>query len=86
MRVEFTENGWRDFTYWIATDKKMIKKVVKLVEAVTRDPYEGVGRPEQLKHEMSGCWSRRIDQEHRLVYKIDEDNDVCSIITCRKHY
>lgn len=86
MRVQFTENGWRDFTYWIATDKRMTKEIVKLIEAITRDPYEGGGRPEQLKRELSVCWSRRIDQEHRLVYAIDEESQVCSIITCRKHY
>lgn len=86
MKVEFTENGWKDFTYWITTDKKVVKKIIKLIEAIKRDPYTGIGKPEQLKHELSGCWSRRIDQEHRLVYSIDEEVSVCSVITCRKHY
>jgi len=86
MNITFTEHGWDDFSYWIFQDKKLVVKIMKLIKDIRCHPYEGIGKPEALKHELSGSWSRRINQEHRLVYKIDEEADVCYIMQCRSHY
>jgi toxin YoeB len=84
MRLLFVEESWEDYLYWQKTDKKMLKRINSLIKDVCRSPYEGIGKPEALKHKYRGCWSRRIDQEHRLVYKVQEDS-VC-IIKWRFHY
>ncbi len=73
MKLIFAENAWQDYLYWQKTDKKQLKRINTLIKAITRDPFAGIGKPEPLKHALSGYWSRRIDDEHRLVYKIQED-------------
>jgi toxin YoeB len=74
--------------WWIEQDRKKALKIVKLIKAIQREPFTGIGHPEELKHELSGCWSRQIDQEHRLVYEVleDEEEDKIRILACRYHY
>lgn len=84
MKVAFTEQGWADYVSWLETDRKILKRINRLVEDVKRDPFEGIGKPEPLKHMLSGTWSRRITDEHRLVY-LPGDNEVI-IIQARYHY
>lgn len=84
MRLVFDPNALEDLRYWIETDRRKALKIIDLVEAVLKAPFEGLGKPEPLKFELAGCWSRRIDQEHRLVYKVERDNLV--ILACRYHY
>ncbi|MFD1254382.1 Toxin YoeB [Devosia equisanguinis] len=73
MKVAFMSKGWEDYLYWQATDKQVIKKLNSLIKDCQRSPFEGIGQPEALKHEFSGWWSRRITDEHRLVYRLVED-------------
>ena len=68
--LEFDPNGFDDLTWWVENDRKKALKIMKLIREIQRTPFEGSGKPEPLKHELSGCWSRRIDQEHRLVYEV----------------
>ena len=84
MNISFVKDGWEDYLYWQTEDKKILKKINNLIKEITRNPFEGAGKPEALKHDLSGFWSRRITDEHRLVYKI-YDNEVL-IINCRFHY
>ena len=84
MRLIFTETGWSDYTYWQTTDRQTLKRVNRLLDEIARDPYEGIGKPEQLKHALAGAWSRRIDEEHRIVYLVD-GNDII-IFQARLHY
>lgn len=84
MKILFTEEAWADYTYWQNHDKKILKKINKLIQEISREPFEGIGKPEPLKFQLSGFWSRRIDIEHRLVYRIRNDN--LEIISCRYHY
>lgn len=84
MNIIFSKAAWDEYLYWQQTDKKTLKKINNLIEAITRAPYEGAGSPEQLKYENSGYWSRRIDLKNRLVYI--EKNDCCEIIQCKEHY
>ncbi len=84
MNIVFTENGWDEFIYWQETDKKVLRKIQELIKAISRDPYQGIGKPEALKHEYAGCWSRRITDEHRFVYRIDRGQLV--IYQLRFHY
>ncbi|MCB1784226.1 MAG: Txe/YoeB family addiction module toxin [Alphaproteobacteria bacterium] len=84
MKICFTPQSWEEYLYWQKTDKNILKKINALVKDIQRSPYEGAGKPEGLKHNLSGMWSRRIDREHRLVYEIRE-NDLI-IIQCRFHY
>ena len=74
----------RDLEFWIKTDRRVALRVMEFVEAVMRDPFQGVGRPEPLKHELAGCWSRRITPEHRLVYKVSESR--IDFLQARYHY
>lgn len=83
-QITFTADGWEDYLYWQAHDKQLIKKINALIKDCQRDPYAGIGKPEQLRHELSGVWSRRINDEHRLVYKITEDT--IQVVSCRFHY
>jgi toxin YoeB len=85
MNVLFTEAAWADYLYWQAEDKKTLKKINDLIKEIKRSPYEGLGKPEPLRHQLQGYWSRRIDIEHRLVYKV-EDRRTLVIIACRYHY
>lgn len=84
MKVVFTENGWKDYTYWQTEDKKTLKRINKLIEDIKRNGNTGIGKPEGLKGNLSGFWSRRINDADRLVYKIDDDN--VYILACRYHY
>ena len=74
MRLFFSENAWEDYLYWQKTDQKMLRRIHALIKDIQRHKYEGLGKPEPVKHRLSGYWSRRIDSEHRMVYKISEDN------------
>ncbi len=84
MKLLFTEKAWEDYLYWQKTDKKILKRTNELIKAIKREPFEGIGKPEPLKHHLSGFWSRRITDEHRLVYKVSDDT--VQIIACRYHY
>jgi toxin YoeB len=84
MTVKFLGRGWEDYLHWQANDRQLLKKLNALIKECQRTPFEGSGRPEPLKHEFSGWWSRRIDQEHRLVCRPTEDG--IEIVQCRFHY
>ena len=84
MRFVFTPNGWEDYVHWQSADRAMLKRVNRLLDDIARDPFGGIGKPEQLRHALAGAWSRRIDEEHRLVYLIAGDDVV--ILQCRYHY
>ena len=84
MNLVFTKNAWEDYTSWLVNDKKMLKKVNQLLQDIHKTPYKGLGKPEPLKYDLSGLWSRRIDREHRLIYQVREDE--IRIIKCRFHY
>jgi toxin YoeB len=82
--LEFDADAFEDLAWWIEQDRKMALRIVKLITDARRDPFGGIGKPEPLKNELSGCWSRRIDQEHRLVYQVQTDK--IRILSCRYHY
>jgi toxin YoeB len=82
--LEFDQNGFEDLAWWIKQDRKKALRIVKLIKEALRTPFEGSGKPEPLKHELSGSWARRIDQEHRLVYDVEKDK--IRILACRYHY
>jgi len=84
MRIIFSKNSWEDYTSWQTEDKKMLKKINDLIKDIQRTPYEGLGKPEPLKYDLAGFWSRRIDREHRLVYQVIGDEIL--IYGCRYHY
>ena len=84
MRIIFTTNSWEDYTSWLSNDKKMLKKINELINDIQRTPFEGKGKPEPLKYDLAGFWSRRIDREHRLVYRVE--NKEILIYSCRFHY
>lgn len=84
MVLTFTENAWEDYLYWQKIDKKTVKKINELIKEIKRDPFHGIGKPEPLKYDLAGYWSRRIDQEHRLVYKVDGED--LQVYACRYHY
>ena len=84
MKIIFSKNAWEDYTSWLTSDKKMLKKINELIKDIQRTPFEGKGKPEPLKFDLAGLWSRRIDQEHRLVYKVEKNNIL--IYSCRYHY
>lgn len=89
MTVEFTEIAWEDFSYWIENDEEIVCKIKDLISAIRKDPFKGIGKPEPLKFGLKGLWSRRVNGEHRLVYKITGTKGVdqkCIIIQCRFHY
>ncbi|MEI8133289.1 MAG: Txe/YoeB family addiction module toxin [Leptolinea sp.] len=73
MNLIFSEQAWEDYLFWQQTDRKILKRINKLIKEICRIPYDGIGKPEPLKHGLSGYWSRRINDEHRIVYKIDKD-------------
>ncbi len=82
--VAFDPNGFEDLAWWIKQDRRTALRIVRMIKEAQRTPFEGIGKPEPLKHELKGCWSRRITQEHRLVYQIKEDT--IRILACRYHY
>ncbi|MEW5819711.1 MAG: Txe/YoeB family addiction module toxin [Cyanobacteriota bacterium] len=84
MKILFTTQAWEDYLYWQVNDKKVLKRINSIIENIRRTPFEGLGKPEALKFGLSGYWSRRINHEHRLVYKIE--NELLYIAQCRYHY
>jgi toxin YoeB len=84
VKLIFSEIAWDDYQYWIKTDKKILKRVNNLIQDIQRSPFSGIGKPEMLKHGLSGYWSRRINDEHRLVYKIEAESVL--IAQVRYHY
>ena len=84
MKIVFSKNSWEDYLSWQTEDKKMLKKINELIKDIQRTPYTGIGKPEPLKYDLSGLWSRRIDHEHRLVYQVIGDDLL--IYSCRYHY
>lgn len=81
-KLAWTDAAWND--YWQGQDKKTLKRINKLIQAAKKQPFEGIGKPEALRENLSGFWSRRIDEAHRLVYAVDDD--YLTIISCRYHY
>lgn len=84
MTIKFSSNGWEDYLYWQGADKTILKRINRLISEIQREPFEGIGKPEPLKHQLSGFWSRRIDDRHRLVYAIE--HETLLIAQCRDHY
>ncbi len=84
MKIVFSSQGWDDYLHWQQTDKKLLKRINDLIKEISRNPFEGIGKPEPLRHALAGYWSRRINDEHRLVYKIE--NDALLIAQARYHY
>jgi len=82
--IRFSSSAWAHYRYWLVQDKVTLRRINTLINDVLRDPYDGFGKPEPLKHEFSGWWSRRIDQEHRMVYRLREDT--LEIAALRFHY
>ena len=80
----FTEDAWEDYLYWQTQDKKTLKRINQLLQDIERNGYNGIGKPEPLRGDLSGFWSRRIDDEHRIVYRVTADR--VEIIQCRGHY
>ena len=84
MKITWTNTAWKDYLYWQTSDKKKLKRINELIKSTLRDPFNCIGNPEPLKHDLQGYWSRRIDGEHRLVYSMKKGDLV--IIACRYHY
>jgi len=84
VRLVFTTNGWDDYTYWLQADRKVLIRINRLINDALRDPTAGIGKPEPLRHIFAGAWSRRITDEHRLVYLVDDEDLV--ILQARFHY
>lgn len=84
MMVSFRERAWQDYLFWQETDKQILKRINTLIKDIQRNPFTGIGKPEPLKHQFSGFWSRRINDEHRLVYTFIEAELI--IVQCRYHY
>lgn len=84
MTLSWASDAWEDYLYWQATDKKTLKRINALIRDIQRQPFAGTGKPEPLRHQWTGYWSRRIDREHRLVYNLTPDAIV--IVQCRYHY
>jgi len=82
--ISFERQGWIDYLYWQETDKSKLRRVNQIIRDIQRSPFDGIGKPEPLRHNLAGLWSRRIDDEHRLVYAIEAENIV--IVQCRYHY
>ena len=84
MRIAFTDSGWHDYLWFNENDRKLLKRINLLIKDALRSPFEGIGKPEPLRGDLSGYWSRRINDEHRLVYKITSEELI--VIACRFHY
>ena len=84
MKLIFAEAAWQDYCYWQQQDKQMLKRINQLIQEIQREPFTGIGKPEPLKHALSSYWSRRINDEHRIVYKVE--NDALLIAQLRHHY
>lgn len=89
MNIQFTSLAWEEFNYWLETDPDTIKKIKELIKSIRQTPFKGIGKPEPLKYDLKGFWSRRISGDHRLVYKITSKkgvDQVCTIVQSRFHY
>ena len=84
MLKAWTDEAWEDFIYWTKQDKKTLKRILKLIEDIDRNGYQGIGKPEPLTGDLSSYWSRRIDEANRIVYRIDRD--IIKIVQCGSHY
>lgn len=84
MKLIFAHNAWEDYCYWQETDKKILRRINELIRDILRNKYQGIGKPEPLRHNLAGWWSRRINSEHRIVYKIE--GDAVLIAQLRYHY
>jgi toxin YoeB len=84
MKKTWSDEAWEDYVYWQENDKKMVKKINRLLKDIERNPFSGIGKPEPLKHNYSGYWSRRITEEHRIVYSVEVDS--IEIVICKSHY
>ena len=84
MPIKFSDQAWEDYLFWQAKDRATLKRISTLLRGILRSPFEGIGKPEPLKHNLAGFWSRRIDEEHRLVYAIQDDTIL--VAQCRYHY
>jgi toxin YoeB len=84
MKYIFVDESWEDYQYWLTTDKKILARINDLTKDISRNPYKGIGKPEPLKHKYKGYWSRRITDEHRLIYQVKSDEIL--ILKCRFHY
>ena len=84
MKLIFAQSAWEDYLYWQKTDKKLVGRINVLIKKIQRDPFAGVGKPEPLKHNLAGYWSRRINSEHRIIYKMTDD--ALLIAQLRYHY
>lgn len=84
MKLVFSEEAWEDYLYWQKTEKKLLERIHVLIKDISRSPFEGIGKPEPLKHALAGYWSRRIDDEHRIVYKVADGSML--IAQLRYHY
>ncbi len=84
MKTLFSEQAWEDYRYWLATDKEILKRINLLIRDTCRDPFKGIGKPEPLRHVLKGFWSRRITDEHRMVYRVEED--ILLLAQLRYHY
>ena len=84
MKPIFSDHAWEDYLYWQSTDKKILRRINTMIKETMRNPLEGIGKPEPLKHALSGYWSRRITDEHRFVYKVS--NDSIHIVQLRYYY
>jgi toxin YoeB len=84
LKLRFTESAARDLAHWKETNPKIVERIKSLVESIQSTPFAGIGKPEALKHDLAGYWSRRINKEHRLVYRVDRDEII--VIQCRFHY
>ena len=84
MKLQFTERGWEQYEYWQANDPKIVSKINELLKDCRRSPYSGIGKPEALRNNLSGWWSRRITSEHRMLYRVEAD--VLIVAQCRFHY
>jgi toxin YoeB len=82
--LEFDPAGFEDLAWWVEMDRRKALRIIKLIKEIQKTPFSGTGKPEPLKHELSGCWSRRIDQEHRVVYEVKDEK--IRILACRYHY
>ena len=82
--LEFDPAAFDDLAWWVEQDRSKALRIIRLIKEVQRDPFQGVGKPEPLRHELAGCWSRRIDREHRLVYQVTDQK--IRILACRYHY
>jgi toxin YoeB len=83
-RLVFSHEAWDDYLYWQTTDRSLLRRINQLIKDIQRSPYEGIGKPEPLKHQLTGWWSRRIDGEHRFLYRVTEE--AIDIANLRNHY